>query len=171
MAQREQEIVIGRVVAPFGLRGEVKVIVLTDFPERFGAGNEITIRIDDDKRRKVRIDASRPNKGGLTIKLKGIETRNDAEELRDSEVVIDQSELAELPSDRFYVFDIIGLKVVTDDGRELGEVADVLQGGANDVYVTSTGLYIPAIKDVVTKIDIKAGLMVIRPMPGLLPDE
>lgn len=171
MRETRGDIVIGKIVAPFGIHGDVKLIVLTDFPERFDEGNTITLKTADGNRREARIETSRLYKDGMVVKLKGFETRSDAEELRDTEIVIDRSEVAELPSDRFYLFDIVGLKVVTDDGRELGEVTDVLQSGANDVYVTSTDVLIPAIKDVVAKIDLEAGVMTIRPVPGLLPGE
>lgn len=163
-----EPIVIGKIVAPVGIRGEVKVIVLTDFPERFDVGSEIALKMPKGESRRVRIAGRRPTRSGLTLKLEGIDTRNDAETLRDAEFVIDRSELAELSEGQFYVFDIIGLRVITDDGRECGEVIEVLQGGANDVYVTSTGLCIPALHDVVAKVDVDKREMVIRPVPGLL---
>lgn len=163
-----EPVVIGKIVAPVGIRGEVKVIVLTDFPERFNVGSEIMLKPPKGESRRVKIELQRPTKGGLTIKLEGVDTRNDAEALRDAQFVIDKSEVATLPEGEFYVFDIIGLRVVTDDGRECGEVVEVLQGGANDVYVTSTGLCIPALRDVVVGVDVDKREMVIRPVPGLL---
>jgi 16S rRNA processing protein RimM len=164
----DSSIVIGKIVAPIGIRGEVKVVVLTDFPERFEVGSEIALNPPKAESRRVKIAAQRPHKGGLTIKLDGVDTREGAEALRNAEFVIDQSELAELSEGEFYVFDIIGLRVVTDDGRECGEVTEVVQSGANDVYVTSTGLCIPALRDVVARVDLDKGEMVIRPVPGLL---
>ncbi len=140
------DIVIGKIVAPIGIRGEVKVVVLTDFPERFEAGSELALKPAKGESRRARIVSQRPQKGGLTMKLEGVDTRDDAEALRDAEFVIDERELAKLPEGEFYVFDIIGLRVVTDDGRECGEVTEVVQSGANDVYVTSTGLCIPALR-------------------------
>lgn len=171
MDQIEQDIVIGKIVAPFGVRGEVKAIVLTEFPERLNTGNEVRAKLAGDERRGLRIDASRPHRTGVVLKLRGVNDKDAAEELRGAELVIDRSEVAELPEGRFYIFDLIGIKVVTDDGRELGVVTEVLQGGSNDVYVTSTGLCIPALKDVVTKIDVAGGMMEIHPVPGLLADE
>ena len=168
MPRIERDIVIGKIVAPIGIRGEVKVVVLTDFPERFDAGNELALKPPKGEPRRVKITGQRPQKGGLTLKIEGIDTRSDAETLRGAEFVIDESGLAELPAGQFYVFDIIGLKVVTDDGRECGEVTEVVQSGANDVYVTSTGLCIPALRDVVAKVDVDKGEIVIRPVPGLL---
>jgi 16S rRNA processing protein RimM len=161
-------IVIGKIVAPIGIRGEVKVLVLTDFPERFEAGSELAIRSPKGECMRAKIASARTHKDGLALKLEGIDSRSDAETLRGCEFVIDQSELAELPAGRFYVFDIIGLKVTTEDGRECGEVIEVLAGGANDVYVTSTGLCIPALHDVVAKVDVDKREMVIRSVPGLL---
>jgi len=170
MPRDGRDILIGKVTTPFGTRGEVKVVVLTDFPERFAAGARVALK-SGEKTSLVRIERSRPHKGGILLKLEGIDTVNAAEELRNTEITIDEADLGKLEGDRFYIFDIIGLKVVTDDGREQGEVVDVLQGSANDVYVTSTGLCIPALKDVVAKVDVPGGVMIIHPVPGLLPDD
>ena len=165
---REQDIVIGKIIAPLGTRGEVKMILLTEFPERFQAGNELALRLPKGEPKRVKILAERQHKEGLALKLEGVDTRDDAEALRGAEFVIGASDVHELPEGGFYVFDLIGLHVVTDDGRECGEVIEVLQSGANDVYITSTGLCIPALKNVVAKIDIGEGVMVIHPVPGLL---
>lgn len=171
MALEDRDILIGKIVAPFGIKGEVKVAIHTDFPERLSAGRELIVVAPDGKRLPSRIERSYPHKGGVTVKLQGVDTRNQAEDLRGASVVIDESDLAELPEDSFYVFDLVGVKVVTDDGREQGEITEILQGGANDVYVTSTGLCIPALKDVVTKVDLENRLMVIHPVPGLLTED
>lgn len=168
MPRGEQEIVIGKIVGPLGTRGEVRTLVLTDFPERFHADNELTLRLPKGESKKAKLLSGRQHREGLALKLEGVDTRDDAEALRGAEFVIDPSELHELPDGGFYVFDLIGLSVLTDDGRECGEVTEVLQSGANDVYVTSTGLCIPALKSVVAKVDIEEGVMIIRPVPGLL---
>ncbi len=169
MPRDGRSITIGRVVGPFGIRGEIKVVPTTDFPDRFGQGGIVVLSLPK-KHRTCRIERSRPHKGGLILKLDGVDTRNDAEELKDIDIVISESELRDLEGGRFYVFDIVGLKVLTEDGREQGSVTEVLQG-ANDVYVTSTGLCIPALKDVVAEVDLERGVMVIRPVPGLLPED
>ena len=170
MTRQKQDIVVGKVVAPFGVCGEVKVISLTEFPERFATGKEIKLRGADGQIRSMRIDGNRAYKDGFVLKLRGLDNRYIADELRGYEVVIDETELGELPSDRFYIFDLLGMKVVTDDGRDMGEVVEVLQG-SNDVYITSTGLCIPALKNIVVKIDLEEGLMVIHPVPGLIAEE
>jgi 16S rRNA processing protein RimM len=168
MPRSERDIVIGKIIAPLGTRGEVKMILLTEYPDRFDAGSELTLRLRDGESRQVKVAAERLHKEGLALKLEGIDTRDDAEAVRGAEFIIDVDDVHELPSDKFYVFDLMGLRVVTDDGRECGEVTEVVESGANDVYVTSTGLCIPALKSVVAKIDIGEGVMVIRPVPGLL---
>ncbi|MGI6296918.1 MAG: ribosome maturation factor RimM [Armatimonadota bacterium] len=168
MSRTERDIVIGKIVAPLGIRGEVKVVVLTDFPERFDAGSDLTLRLTDGNRRPVKVKSQRLYKDGLALTLEGLETRNDAEDIRGAEFVVDVDELRQLPEDTFYIFDLIGLKVITTDGRECGEVTEIMHGGANDVYLTSTGLCIPALKEVVEKIDIGQGTLTIRPVPGLL---
>lgn len=171
MPFEDRDILIGKIVAPFGIRGEVKVVLQTDFPERVDPGNVVTIITSAGKRLGSVIESSKPNKGGYSVKFKGITTRNEAEELRGSSIVIDEALLVKLPDDSWYVFDLVGLKVVTDDGREQGEITEILQGGANDVYVTSTGLCIPALKDVVAKVDLENRQMIIHAVPGLLPED
>jgi 16S rRNA processing protein RimM len=170
MPRDGRDIVTGRVIGPFGIRGELKVVPTTDFPERFAAGREVILSLPKG-RRTCRIERSRPHRGGIILKLEGVDTRSGAEELRDIDIIIGEADLRELEDGRFYVFDIIGLEVVTDDGREQGTVTEVLQGGANDVYVTSTGLCIPALNDVVAQVDLAGGKLVIRAVPGLLPDD
>jgi 16S rRNA processing protein RimM len=171
MPDTDRDILIGKIVAPFGVRGHVKVIVLTDFPERFDASKRITLALPNGERREATIEESRPHKDGIVAKLDCAATMEEAEELRGAEIVIDRSEVGELAPDAFYVFDVLGLQVRTDDGRDLGEVAEVISGGANDVYVTSTGICIPALKSVVTRVDLAEGVMVVHPVPGLIPED
>lgn len=158
-------------MGPFGIGGEVKVTVLTDFPERFDRGRSVRIKPAKGPERVAKVQRSRAHKGGLVVKLEGTDTRDAAEGLREANIVISRAELARLDQGSYYIFDIVGLNVVSEDGRECGEVTEVLQGGANDVYVTSTGLCIPALKHVVTKVDLAGRKLIIKPVPGLLPDD
>ena len=169
-SRQEPEVVIGTVVAPFGIKGEVKVRIETDFPERFESLEEVWVQPKTGSGRVMGIENVRFHQGVVLIKFEGCDDRNCSEELRDSELKIDSSELMELESDQFYVDDIIGLDVYTVDGEHLGQVSEVLKGAANDVYVTPRAM-IPAIKQVVREIDLSAGKMVIEPIPGLLESE
>ena len=161
-----KNVVIGRITAPQGIKGEVRMQVLTDFPERFDAGSLITLNTNPQK--KLRVEFERSYKSGLILKFEGIDTRNDAEALRGADAVIGEDELADLGNDKFYVFDLIGLEVRTDDGKPLGKISEILQGKANDVYVTTSGVCIPAIKDVVTDVNLSEGTMTIHPIEGMI---
>ena len=166
----DSDIVIGRVLGPFGNKGEVKVKVLTDFPERFTAGNVLTLVMPDDSRRNVRLRSFREHKNVSVAHLDGCVDRLSAEALRDSDFVVDRSEVETLPEGSFYIYEIVGCSVLTDDGRDLGVVTEIVQSGANDVYITSTGLCIPALKQVVLNVDTIAKIITIHPMAGMLAD-
>jgi 16S rRNA processing protein RimM len=161
---------IGQVVALFGIRGEVKVRLLTDIPNRFQQLE--AIYVGPDHRRCV-IEHVRPYKGEMIVlKLAGIDDANTAEDLRRLDLCIPLSQLAKLPPDSYYQHDIVGLQVLTLDGRELGPVVDVMETGSNDVYAIKgqdgKQVLIPAIKAVVKQIDLIRRTMYIDPLPGLL---
>ena len=163
----EPDVVIGTVVAPFGIKGEVKVRIETDYPERFENLEEIWLKTQDGKGRKVGVQSARFHSSGALIKFEGYDDRTCVEELRGAELRIDGSELRELEKDRYYIHDILGLDVYTTKGEHLGQVTEVLRGAANDVYVTPKAM-IPALKEVVRKIDLAERKMVIEPIAGLL---
>jgi 16S rRNA processing protein RimM len=165
-----EDIVIGKIIAPIGVKGEVKAICLTDFPERFEKGNKVSLNISGEPKRTLLIETSREHKDGFVIKLEGINSREEADILRNTELVIGKNEVGKLPDDSFYIFDLIGLDVVTDEGRNVGKIVDVIHTGANDVYYTDKKVCIPALKQVVLEIDITGKKMLIHPMPGLIPD-
>ena len=165
----EPDVVIGTIVAPFGIKGEVKVRIETDFPERFESLKEIWLKPKTGPGRMARINSVRFHKSGALVKFQGCNDRNCSEELRGAEMRIDRSQLKVLDSDRFYVHDILGLDVYTTGGEHLGQVTEVLHGPANDVYVTPRGM-IPAIKQVVREIDLNGRRMVIEPIEGLIDE-
>lgn len=161
---------IGKVVALFGLGGELKVRVLTDIPNRFAELD--AVYIGDTHTRRV-IESARPYKGDtILVKLKGIDDATSAEKLRSADLCIPVSELAKLPPDSYYQHDIIGLRVLTLNQTPLGTVIDIIETGSNDVYVvkmdSGAQQLIPAIKDVIKQIDLIRHTMHIDPIPGLL---
>jgi 16S rRNA processing protein RimM len=108
------------------------------------------------------------------LAIDGVTTRDAAAGLRGELLYVPRAEAARPPSGEFLWHEVIGLSVVTDDGRELGRVDEILRTGANDVYVvrgTLGEVLIPAIADVILRIDPASGTIVIHPMPGLLPGE
>ena len=161
---------IGKVVALFGLKGELKVRSLSDIPNRFA---ELGAVFSGDSHARHVIESVRPYKGEmLLLKLKGFDDATSAEKLRNVDLTIPLSDLAKLPPDSYYQHDIIGLRVFTLNDKLLGTIVDIIVTGSNDVYVIKTEngaqQLIPAIKDVVKQIDLIRHTMHIDPMPGLL---
>ncbi|MDO8589320.1 MAG: ribosome maturation factor RimM [Armatimonadota bacterium] len=154
------EVVIGEIVAPFGIRGEVKVRLDTDYPERFLDMSEATLRAPDESRRTLKIEGVRFHKGLALIKFQYCDDMSAAEELRGSYLVIPESELRELPENEFYIHEIVGLCVYTVDGRDLGEILEVIRGPVNDAYLTSEAI-IPALKSVVREVDLEGRRMIV----------
>ena len=157
---------IGRILAPWGIHGEVKLEVLTDFPERLAPKAKVYLN-----GALVEIERCRFQGRQAILKLASITTRNQAEALRDQLLEVPESELMPLLPDEYFEHQIIGLEVQTIDGRSLGNITEVLRTGSNDVYVArqeGKEYLIPAIADVVKEIDLEAGRMTIEPLPGLL---
>ena len=166
MPQDHQLIVVGRVVAPWGVKGEVKVEVMTDFPDRFSPGEEVHINGCP-----MRIENSRWHKGRVTIKLVTVDSVEAAEKLRGRWLEIPSSKLRPLPQDQYYQFQLIGLEVWTTEGQHLGRIADILPTGSNDVYLVQGELgelLIPAIEDVVKSVELEKGRIVVELIAGLL---
>lgn len=159
-------IAIGWVTKPRGARGELAVVSLTDVPERFQPGAKLWVHGSP---RAVR--RSRTHRDTLLIELEGIDTRSQAEALRDALLEVPERELPTLEHGQYFHFDVVGIEVVDQDGRALGRVIDVLETGANDVYIVRDAegeLLLPAIDSVVKRIDIAEGRMVVEPLPGLV---
>ena len=163
----EPDVIIGTIVAPFGIKGEVKIRVDTDFPERYDDLKEVWLHPKSGDGWNGVIKSLRHQQGAVLIKFAGCDTRSQAEELRGVELRIDRSELMELEGDEFYVHDLIGIDVYTVDGEHVGEITEVLYGTANDVYVTPRGM-IPAVKQFVKEVDIANRKMIIDPIEGML---
>lgn len=167
---------VGHIVGVHGLRGEVKVDLYTDYPERFAPGEQLMLGAD---LVEVEIAAVRPHKEFLLIRFEGIEDRNAADQLRGLWLFIDENHAAELEEGAYWIHDLIGLRVVGEDAVELGELVDVLITGANDVYVVrltagvqrQQELLLPAIPEVIKAVDLDKGVMTVRLLDGLLEPE
>ena len=162
---------IARVQKPWGVRGELKLEVLTSFPDQLGRLKCVYL---GDK--AVRHDVVRFFWHGdeLLLQLADVRDRNGAEPLRGQLVQIAREEAVPLQAGQFYEHQIIGLSVVTADGHALGQVAEVLATGANDVYVVQGPrgeILLPARAEVVRAIDLDAGTMTVVLLPGLTPQD
>ena len=158
---------IARVVRPHGLKGELLCDILTDFPDRFQRTPFVYLGSEVES---VAVESSRLAGGRVVLKLRGVSTRGAAERLRGRELAVPADQLVPLPAGSYYWHQLAGLAVETDDGRLLGQLRKVLPTGSNDVYVVDTArgeLLLPAIAEVVREIDIEAGVMRVRLLPGL----
>lgn len=167
----EEYITVGEIVNTQGIKGEVRVLPTTDFPERFQQTKQI-YALQQGKRQLLNIERVWEHKQFIIVKFQEVADMTAAEKLKGSLLQVTRSQLTELPKESFYVFDIVGLKVIDDQGQELGVVADVLCTGANDVYVVKRDegkdILIPALKSVVKKIDIPTGIMEVALPEGLI---
>jgi 16S rRNA processing protein RimM len=174
MSYEDWSLTVGEIVAPFGRIGEVKVRLETDFPDRFARLKQVCLRWPDGGARLADIERSRLHKGQILLKLRGIETIDDAETLRNTRVQLRANEAVGLAENEFYIHDLIGCEVVTTAGRVLGPLTNVMLGPANDVYVVGEGrseILLPAISEVVRQVRLAERKIVVEPTPGLLPDE
>jgi len=160
-------VAVARVLAPHGIRGEVKCAVLTDFPRRFAATARVYL---GPQRQPFAVQRARLQGHFVLLKLDGLDSRDDAERWRNAIVQVPAAERVRLPRGHYFWEDVIGLEVRDEAGTHLGRVRDILQTGANDVYVVDTQpgeLLIPAIKDVVKRIDPAKGEMTVRLLEGM----
>ena len=159
---------VGLVVVPHGVRGEVKVQATTDSPDRFARLKSVHVGPD---RRPMEVAGARTQGDRVILRLAAVADRDAAEALRGQGLYVRRSEVPPLPEGRYYHDQIIGLRVLTTGGEPLGTVREILETGNNDVYVTSDGsreVLIPAIREVVRRIDLEAGELVVDPIEGLL---
>lgn len=163
-------IAVGKVVSPHGIKGELRVTPLTEYPERFNKGSKLYVTLEGKKKPLV-VEGSRQTKNAWLVKFEGIDTRDQAAQVGKSLLEIREEELKKLPSGTYWRHEIIGLKVYTVAGVFLGEITGIMETGERDVYIIGTGkeeVLIPATKEVVKEVRLNEGKMIIEPLPGLL---
>ncbi|GAA0298936.1 16S rRNA processing protein RimM [Gracilibacillus halotolerans] len=163
---------VGKIVNTHGVRGEVRIIRITDFEERFEVGTELWIRKQTGELIKAEIDSHRKHKNFDLVRFKGWDNINDVEHLKGSMLLVSKENLGKLEEGEFYYFQIIGLEVYTVTDEYIGKVKEILSPGANDVWVVKAKsgkeYLIPYIDDIVKQVDIEGGRTIIEPMEGLL---
>ncbi|SDB88405.1 16S rRNA processing protein RimM [Pelagirhabdus alkalitolerans] len=164
---------VGKIVNTHGIKGEVKVVRITDFEDRFTPGNRLYLFSNDTSEPiELTIKHHRVHKGFDMLSFEGYESINEVEPLKDSLLKIHQSEQSELEEHSYYYHQIIGCDVQTIDQEHIGTVSDVLSPGANDVWVVKPAkgkdILIPYIEDVVIEVDLEKQLITIDPIEGLL---
>lgn len=163
---------IGKIVNTHGIRGEVKVLRISDFEERFTKGETVFVAKENEDPIELVIAGHRMHKGFELIHFEGLGNINDIEHFKGSKLQITEEQLTELDEHEYYYYEIIGCEVLTNAGEKLGTIKEILSPGANDVWVVKQpkgkDLLIPYIAEVVKEIDIEAKKIIIEPMEGLL---
>ncbi len=156
---------IGVIAAPHGTRGEVRMQIWTHFPEHIQQLNSIFL---GDEERPRRLRQARIQKGLAILSIQGVRSREEADELRGTVVRIEREQATPLEEGEYYHFELIGLDVFTEDGTRIGSLADIIETGANDVYVVKDDEgnehLFPALTEVIPEIDLENRRMIARPL-------
>jgi len=166
-ASQPEYLVIGQVLAPRGLKGEVRVAIITDFPDRFALLDHVYL---GPEHILFKLERFRRHKQWALLKFAGLDTRESVEKLRGLSVEIPIAQAMPLGQDEYYEHQLIGLEVWSTDQRLLGRVTEIIFTGSNDVYVVQgegKELLIPALKDVVLEINLEKGRMIAQLVEGL----
>lgn len=164
-------ITIGMVQKPWGVKGEVKVRPLTDFPERFKDLQRVYLVPPRGNEKACAVLATRYLGGKPLLLLEGYDSPEKAKAVAGWLIKVPREEAMPLPEGRYYGFELIGMTVSTEAGEMLGEITDIFETGSNDVYVVKRGkkeLYLPATSEIVKQVDRKARVMTIHVIDGLL---
>jgi 16S rRNA processing protein RimM len=161
-------VLIGIVAGAHGVRGEMKVDLQTDFPDRFKRLTTVYIGQDH---RPLQIAAARKLGDRVALRVASVTDRDAAQAMRGTELYIPIADIMPLPAHTYYRDQIIGLRVETTGGEPIGTITEILVTGSNDVYVAKNEqreVLIPALKNIVREVDLQGGRMVIEPVDGLL---
>ncbi|MCA0979951.1 ribosome maturation factor RimM [Exiguobacterium aestuarii] len=165
---------VGKIANTHGLKGEVKILAATDFPEeRFKKGNTLFLDVDGTKQ-EMTITTYRPHKQFHLVTFKGFENINLIEKYKGLKLYVHAEHVHNLSENEYYYHEIIGCEAIVD-GESIGVIDDIFETGANDVWVIKrpgkSDALIPYIESVVKEIDVESKRVVITPIPGMIDDE
>ena len=167
----EQLLQVGVITQTHGVHGEVKVFPTTDDPERFLDLEYVFLDTGREKK-KLTIQSVKFFKQFVILKFKGINNINDIEKYKRCPLLVDRENAVELEEDEYFIADMIGMNVFTEDGEIFGTLKDVIETGANDVYIINSKnhgeVLIPAIKECILDVNVKEGKMLVHLMEGLI---
>ena len=162
---------IGQIVNTFGIKGMVKVMPFTENIERFSKMKTVYVK-NKKENKKYEIEEVKYHKNMVLIKFEGIENPEQADLLRNSYLIVDRETEEPLEPGRYYIVDMIGLDVFTDDNEYLGKLEDIYNTGSSDIYVVKNELgkqvLLPAIEDVIKNIDMDNKKVIVHLIPGLV---
>lgn len=164
---------VGKIVNTQGIKGEIRVISSTDFPEeRFRKGNILYIEVAPNDLIEVKVSSHRLHKNFHLLTFAGFNNINDVEKYKGKMLKISEDQLNDLDEGEFYYHEIIDCEVFADDGEKLGTIKEILSPGANDVWVVKRpgdkDLLLPYIEDVVKEVDVENKKVIVHLMEGLL---
>lgn len=180
MANNQQKpcyLLLGEILRPHGVRGEIRMRILTDYPERF-INDLKTLYLGTDPKQpgaeQYTLKSARFHKEYMLITLAGIHDRNEAEMLRGQKVMIDIENAVPLEEGEYYLYQLVGMTVQTEDGIELGQLREVIETGANDVYIVKGRTYgellLPAHEETLINLDFETKIITMKLPDGLLPE-
>ena len=174
MSTSDRRLIVAELGRPHGVRGEIMARLSGIHVDEFVAIGRFTLRRRDGSEGPIDVESARPKKDGWILSLGAVRDRDDADGLRGAVLLADRSELPEPDENEWFVADLVGMTVTTDDGETLGEIADVLVLPANDVLVVRGPrgeILLPVTDEVVKEVDVAAARMRVHVLPGLLDEE
>lgn len=166
-----QYLEIGQIVNTFGIKGQVKVVPFTNDINRFDELKKVYI-VNKSSRKEVEIEDVKYHKNMVLLKFKGFDKIEDVESFRNSYLEIDRQDGKNLEEGEYYIVDLIGLDVVSDEGKNLGKLDDIFNTGSNDIYVVKDELgkqlLLPAIKEVIKEVDLENKKITVHLLEGLV---
>jgi 16S rRNA processing protein RimM len=168
-----ERVAVGRITRAHGVSGEVSVLVLSQLPERFDPGSSLLVEGSADA--TLTVVGVRPHRQRLLVRFQGIEDRDAAERLAGRYLFVPADSVPPPPEGEYWTHQLIGSAVVTEGGTSLGRIAEVMHTQANDVWAArdeaGNETLVPALRDVVVSVDVDAGRVVVRELPGLTVPE
>lgn len=160
-------VAVGRITRAHGIKGEVAVLLLSQIESRFEPGSRLILQGSD---RTLTVAGAKPHRHGLLVRFEEIADRTEAEAVGGRYLFVASSDVPALPNDEFWPHQLVGCEIVTEGGRSLGRIKEIIKTPANDVWLAEGPdgeALVPALKDVVTTVDVGARRVTVREVPGL----
>ncbi len=164
-------VAVGKISGPVGIRGELKLIRWTDSPERFTRLKSVWVGRDENSLVEFDVQGVRSGGGSVVLKFGGVDDRTTAEQMVDQLVMVPEEEAVTPAEGSYFVSDVLGMRVVTEEGKAVGVVREILRLPSNDLWQVETArgvISIPAVKEFVRKVDVASKSIVIHEIEGLL---
>lgn len=167
----QKKLEVGQIVNTFGIKGEVKVVPFTDDIKRFDELKNVYVKTKKESK-QYKVENVKYHKNMVLIKLEGINNVENAETLRNAFLEIDRKDAIPLEEGTYFIADLIGLEVYTEEGKLLGKVDDIYNTGSNDIYVIKDELgkqiLLPGIKEVIKEVLLEQEKIIVHLIPGLI---